>query len=90
MAYAPSLSGHPCKPTRPAQPRVVFPRAPVRPTPLTRKKEITMTKSHPKDTGTDTDTDTGADTGADTGPDAVTDTDAAAAPQRLDAKSHPA
>jgi len=71
VANAPSLSGHPCKPPRPAQPRVVFPRAPVRPTPLTRKKEITMTKSRHKDTGTDTDADTG--TGTDAGTDADTD-----------------
>ena len=74
VANAPNLSGHPCKPPRPAQPRVVFPRAPVRPTPLTRKKEIAMTKSGHKDTGADAGT--GADTGADTDTDAGTDTGA--------------
>ncbi len=69
----PSPSGHLCKPTRPAEPRVAFRRAPGRPTPLTRKKEITMTKSH---TVTDADTGTAADTDADTGTAADADADA--------------
>ena len=43
------------------------------PTPLTRKKEITMTKSH---TVTDADTGTAADTDADTGTAADADTNA--------------
>ena len=49
------------------------------PTPLTRKKEITMTKSRHNDTvaGTDSGTGTGTGTGTDTGID--TDTDTAAA-----------
>ena len=70
----PSPSGHLCKPTRPAEPRVAFRRAPVRPTPLTRKKEIAMTKSRHKDAGTDTDTatDPGTDADADTGTDTGT------------------
>jgi hypothetical protein len=41
-------------------------------TPLTRKKEITKTKSSPKHTDTDTGTDSVADT--DTGTDSVADT----------------
>jgi len=73
----PSPCGHLCKPTRPAEPRVAFRRAPGRPTPLTRKKEITMTKSRHKDTdaGTVTDTDAGTATATDADAGAVADTD---------------
>jgi len=46
------------------------------PTPLTRKKEITMTKSRPKDT----DTAAGTDAGTAAGTDADTDVDACTGP----------
>jgi len=42
----PGLSGHLCKPTRPAEPRVAFSRAPGRkPDPTHSEKEITSTRS---------------------------------------------